>query len=843
MTRRASASRAETRDRLRALVPWVIGSLLCLLALSQPAHAARTINSALLSYGAQTNLPSVTVPPGATISATVSVTHTGSTTARRWFSTSWRVGGAGAFTCVNHTQFTSSGTDSVTFSITAPGTAGTYSAEFIAWQAAGCTTNPSATFTLAKGVIVVAVADNSTVSADPATVAADGVSTSTITVTIRDAAGNPVAGKNVTLAALSGSSTISAPSGPSNASGVVTFTVRDTVVEAVTYRATNTTDKVALTQTATVNFIAPALVVSFNAVEVGANAVSGKIYTKVAGNAFAMDIVALLGGAINPKFTGAVAVEVVDNTSGGACGGLPLIAAFSNQTFTAGDKGRHRLSNNTVPNVYRNARVRIKYPAALPTVTTCSGDNFAIRPDAFTAFSVTDNDPQTPGTNRTLDNRAFTGPGALHKAARAFTVRASAVSGAGGAPVTTNYSGSPTPVLSACAGAACTAAFGALNLGASFSAGVLTSNAATYGEVGSFALQLVDSTFASVDAADGTAADRNIVSPVIDVGRFVPDHFAVTLNTPRFGTACAAGGFTYTGQRFNYVTQPVMTVTAQDANNNTTTLYTLAWWRITAASVTPVTQAMRYSAATGALDVSGLPAVAGDPAIVDAGSGTGTLTFGSGTGIAFVRGTPAVPFNADVSLALNITDADGVAYASNPARFGAASAGNGIAFDTGKELRFGRLRLQNAHGSQLISMPISMEAQYWNGTAFVTNAADSCTSFATANVALGNFQKNLAAGETTVTLGGAFNAGVGALRLSAPGAANNGSVDVSVNLTASAAGASCTTTPPMPASTGADRSYLQGAWCGPAYDRDPTARATFGVLRGSDQMIYQRENF
>jgi hypothetical protein len=56
-----------------------------------------------------------------------------------------------------------------------------------------------------------------------------------------------------------------------------------------------------------------------------------------------------------------------------------------------------------------------------------------------------------------------------------------------------------------------------------------------------------------------------------------------------------------------------------------------------------------------------------------------------------------------------------------------------------------------------------------------------------------------------------------------------------------AAGASCTAG--MPASTALVESYLQGAWCGASYNRDPTARVTFGLYRAPDKMIYRRENF
>ena len=116
----------------------------------------------------------------------------------------------------------------------------------------------SGTITVTPGP---SVGGNSTVSASPTSVIADGSTTSTITVTLKDASGNPVAGKTVSLAKTSGpgTPTISAPSGTSNASGVVTFTVKSTTAGADVFTATDTTDSITITQTATVTFtIAPA---------------------------------------------------------------------------------------------------------------------------------------------------------------------------------------------------------------------------------------------------------------------------------------------------------------------------------------------------------------------------------------------------------------------------------------------------------------------------------------------------------------------------------------------------------------------------------------------------------
>ena len=96
----------------------------------------------------------------------------------------------------------------------------------------------------------------STVGAAPTSVTADGSSTSTITVTLKDANGNPVSGKMVTLASSRGATdTISAASGSSSSSGVVTFTVTSTTVGSATFTATDSTDSRQITQRATVSFI------------------------------------------------------------------------------------------------------------------------------------------------------------------------------------------------------------------------------------------------------------------------------------------------------------------------------------------------------------------------------------------------------------------------------------------------------------------------------------------------------------------------------------------------------------------------------------------------------------
>ncbi|HZQ63038.1 MAG TPA: Ig-like domain-containing protein, partial [Casimicrobiaceae bacterium] len=77
----------------------------------------------------------------------------------------------------------------------------------------------------------------------PSTVAANGSSTTTITVTLLDANGQGAVGKTVTLSQGSGHSVITGPSpAVTNASGQVTFMATDTTAETVTYTAVDVTD-------------------------------------------------------------------------------------------------------------------------------------------------------------------------------------------------------------------------------------------------------------------------------------------------------------------------------------------------------------------------------------------------------------------------------------------------------------------------------------------------------------------------------------------------------------------------------------------------------------------------
>jgi hypothetical protein len=79
---------------------------------------------------------------------------------------------------------------------------------------------------------------NSSISASPSSVPADGTSTSTVTVTAKDAFGNPLSGATVALAPTGTGNTFSHQSGTIGADGTFTSTVSSTVAQTETISAT-----------------------------------------------------------------------------------------------------------------------------------------------------------------------------------------------------------------------------------------------------------------------------------------------------------------------------------------------------------------------------------------------------------------------------------------------------------------------------------------------------------------------------------------------------------------------------------------------------------------------------
>lgn len=361
---------------------------------------------------------------------------------------------------------------------------------------------------------------------------------------------------------------------------------------------------------------------------------------------------------------------------------------------------------------------------------------------------------------------------------------------------------------------------------AGFAGGVATVSNLTYNQVGTVTLSGLSTGYLGSPFNVTSAANTPVV------GRFYPDHFALTTST----LTAACNGFTYMNQGalgISFILQ------AQGKSNGLTSNYSTALgYPVT--TVTPVAENANGGADLGSRITWSTAAWSGGQYIAISPAST------------FLRNaTPDGPYDL-LAIGVKAVDADGAVILNRD--MNAATTGNcaGVGNCDAKQIggmptmvRFGRLRLQNANGSQLLPLNVQMQAQYWGstgaGSSFLTNTADSCTALVAANVALGNYQKNLNACETSIAVG-SFASGRGTVQLSAPGNGNNGSVDLTANLGAVGSGTTCIAGIAAPV-TGANRTYLQGNWSGGAYDQNPTARAAFGIYRGEDETIFIREKY
>ena len=209
-------------------------------------------------------------------------------------------------------------------------------------QAAGLTTG-TASYTIMTGPVS-PLATDSTVVAVPAAVYANGADSATITVTLRDAGGNGIAGKTVTLAQGSGSATISG-GGSTNAAGVVTFSASNATIETITFTATDTTDAIVLADDATVDFTFSDATAPTNTVTLGSATrawLNGTTlyYNGAAGGSFTLSSAVADGGA-GPASAAYPTVAQPGWTHGAETVSTPVGGPYVSSTFTfaAGSSG------------------------------------------------------------------------------------------------------------------------------------------------------------------------------------------------------------------------------------------------------------------------------------------------------------------------------------------------------------------------------------------------------------------------------------------------------------------------------------------------------------------------
>lgn len=311
-----------------------------------------------------------------------------------------------------------------------------------------------------------------------------------------------------------------------------------------------------------------------------------------------------------------------------------------------------------------------------------------------------------------------------------------------------------------------------------------------------------------------------------NIGRFYPDHFElVSSNTTE---ACGA---------FSYMSQPAITVQYQVQAN-----------AVGGGAVSNYDAALGYaplaSFSHSAENADSGTNLASRLAINNSSWASGVYDLNTASA-AFNRTSVLEAPLTQIQLGVTLSESDGRVFTAYDTHAGASgdcsAAGNcsAVAIGSEMEMRFGRLRVADAFGPETAPLPVSMRTEYWDGINWLTNVADSCTQIANTDVALPDGTIDVVANKTVTVGGGAsavsfpysgltyvgFSNGDAGASFSAPGAGNQGEIQVNVDMT--------------------NYPWLRFDWDQNGDHSDdtalPTAQFNFGSYRGHDRIIYWRE--
>lgn len=344
---------------------------------------------------------------------------------------------------------------------------------------------------------------------------------------------------------------------------------------------------------------------------------------------------------------------------------------------------------------------------------------------------------------------------------------------------------------------------------AGFSGGGNTSGDIYYNNVGSVTLQAL--------ATDYINPGVSVYGYSLPVGRFFPDHFALINGS----VTPACGGFNYMDQPFSNVT---LELQAQGALNGVVTNYDTA-----AGYTTGTTNTLAEDLAAGNEGVD-MSARFSDPA-ADWSAASFTVSSAAETFARSATG-PDGPYQQLV-FGANVNDMDSRPVLNpdiNPGTTGDCtldSSCTGIRIDPATfDVRYGRLVLQNAFGSELVPLAIPFRVEYYDTASmgYLLSAGDSCTAYngGMMNVlsSTGLTPANLVFSGSSTAVSGLPNTAIPLLvTQAAPGEIGSANIQL-----------------PVPA-------WLQFDWDDnmATPDTDPDATITFGIYGGSDSTIFIRE--
>ncbi len=137
-------------------------------------------------------------------------------------------------------------------------------------------------------------------------------------------------------------------------------------------------------------------------------------------------------------------------------------------------------------------------------------------------------------------------------------------------------------------------------------------------------------------------------------------------------------------------------------------------------------------------------------------------------------------------------------------------------------LLFGRIRMSNVHGSELLDLQMPMIVEYFNGTTYQVNINDGCTSYNVNDLLVTDGLTTPGASTITVINPIAVLGDLG-VNLTSPGADNVGQINITGQLSGGIV----------------ENKWLRYDWDGDGlFNNDPEATATFGIYKGNDVNIY-----
>jgi len=435
---------------------------------------------------------------------------------------------------------------------------------------------------------------------------------------------------------------------------------------------------------------------------------------------------------------------------------------------------------------------------SLLSALAASSNAFVVKPGGFTvsASSI----KQTASPQLTNPAAADAAGNKFVKAGEVFTATVSAVTSGGAA--TPNFGRETVPgrvtltanLVAPGGGTAPALTNGAIAGGSFGGTGSATVTTLAWSEVGIITLtpSLTDGDYLGAGNVTGTTTGN--------IGRFYPDHFVVTQGA---ATPACSNVFSYFGQD-GFAT--AFTLTAQNVGNSTTQNYTGSFAKL------GLTTWSNFRFAAPGLPIGS--ALAASTTVPMGAWGAGSASVTARHQVSRPTTLTGLATNTAVSVLAAPVDSDDVTMTA--AQVAASTP-----------LRYGRLRLQNAYGSELLALPVTATTEYRDASGYyVKNTDDSCTTVPvpTAGSGLTFGTGNLSAGETVASINGISSglgtwvSGNGGLVLSRPGSGNNGFVDITLSVP----------------------DWLKFPWLGGS-PVNPTAKAVFGIYKSP--LIYRRENY